>query len=581
MRNRSPIGYVVRIDGVKITINLLDQHKGQVAGHFYGVSSVGEVGNYLGICSGIRLFILKVTGLFFSEPQEIHGSVKKAFSQQSNAPLRQIEGLVVGWIENKVFVSNSLSSPSLGSEVFPLTSNDIKLLFEGKENTGNTIVLGSEYTSGVSIITSLNALLSRHIAVLGSSGQGKSCFTAAILQEIIKQSSSARIVIFDVNGEYCSALQSINPERDKLTRIVIGQAPTCARISDAKYFQIPYFALGKEGLSRLFLPSEKTQRPALSFAIKSLPYVGWDNASSGVTVGGKTVFYDDCRPFAHSTEGQNAYKCLCDLRQNRCAKEAVWPSMRALSALVADSQCITAGKNNNKERNSFYYSNVAPLVTRINRLAEDDAFKAVVDVEGGEAIGNEPWEDAQNNLVKKIFGEPEGNGNDIDLIDLTQVSHDLMPLILGALLDVYAHVLFKRGVANASPTLLILEEAHHYLRTLSEGDTLAYERLSKEGRKFGLSLWLSTQRPAEVSPTVLAQCGTWVCFRLTSRQDLEMVSAACDQAHSRDLARIPGLPRQSAIVFGAAVSMPVYIRAIEANPLPQSHDSNFDAWSSR
>lgn len=577
MRNRSPIGYVVRIDGVKITINLLDQHKGQVAGHYYGVASVGEVGNYLGICSGIRLFILKITGLFFSEPQEVHGSVKKAFTQQNNTPLRQVEGVIVGWIENNEFISNTLSSPSLGSEVFPLTDEDVKLLFKGKDDYRNKIILGNEYTSGVPISTSLNALLSRHIAVLGASGQGKSCFTAAILQEIVKKSISSRIVIFDVNGEYYNALKALN-SKCNVKHIVIGRVPLGGEVPDAEYFQIPYFALGKEGLSRLFLPSEKTQRPALSFAIKSLPYVGWNVSELGVTVDNETVFYDDCRPFGSSAEGNLAYQCLCELRRGTYPKESVWPNMKALSALVADSQCITIGKFDNKERNSFYYSNVAPLVTRINRLAEDDAFGAIVNVNGGEAIGQEPWEEAQNSLVNKLFGEPDSADNNIHLIDLTQIPHDLMPLVLGALLDVYAHVLFKRGVAKASPTLLVLEEAHHYLRTLSEGDTLAYERLSKEGRKFGVSLWLSTQRPAEVSPTVLAQCGTWVCFRLTSGRDLEMVSAACDQAHSRDLARIPGLPRQSAIVFGAAIPMPVYIRTREAKPLPQSHDSDFDAW---
>ena len=142
--------------------------------------------------------------------------------------------------------------------------------------------------------------------------------------------------------------------------------------------------------------------------------------------------------------------------------------------------------------------------------------------------------------------------------------------------------LFLLQYSSSSATLLVLEEAHHYLRPVPDGDSgassLAYERLAKEGRKFGLSLWLSTQRPSEISPTVLSQCNTWVSFRLTSEQDLRVISSACEWADKREVSRIAGLPRQHALVMGGAVALPTCIRSKSADPTPKSEDGRFDGW---
>jgi DNA helicase HerA-like ATPase len=160
-----------------------------------------------------------------------------------------------------------------------------------------------------------------------------------------------------------------------------------------------------------------------------------------------------------------------------------------------------------------------------------------------------------------------------------------MPLVLGSLLELFAFELFSRGPGQTYPTALVLEEAHHYLRRpekMGEEEAgtsgLAYERLAKEGRKFGVALWLSTQRPSEVSATVLAQCGTWIAFRLSGDADVKAVIAANEWADRHEVSQIPGLPRQEALVFGSAVAVPTRIRAATAFPLPASQDPQFGRW---
>jgi DNA helicase HerA-like ATPase len=108
---------------------------------------------------------------------------------------------------------------------------------------------------------------------------------------------------------------------------------------------------------------------------------------------------------------------------------------------------------------------------------------------------------------------------------------------------------------------------------------LAYERLAKEGRKFGLSLMISTQRPSEVSSTVLAQCGTWAVFRLSNEADQKSVAAAAETAGINVARQLPGLGRGEAIVFGAALPVPSRVYVVRPNPEPDSKDPPFvSAW---
>lgn len=251
-----------------------------------------------------------------------------------------------------------------------------------------------------------------------------------------------------------------------------------------------------------------------------------------------------------------------------------------------ESHAIVSARNGGRERNAFNYGNVSPLVTRLHRLVEDEMFKAVVDVDGGnpcQGNGHLDWKAESEHLIDEIFGSHDSTWQ-VQVVNLKQVPQDLMPLILGSLLELYAQVLFSRGQGGSPATLLVLEEAHHYLRSPSgseedRGSALAYERLAKEGRKFGLSLWLSTQRPSEVSSTVLSQCNNWVVFKLNSEQDQRVVANSCEWADARDVRRISGLPRQHAMLLGGSFAMPTVVKAPTADPTPESHDGAFDAWN--
>ena len=585
--DRSAFAYVVGIDGREITLNLKDQHKGFVASHREGVTTVTDIGSLFGVDGGSKLIVLKVTSISFAEPREVHRPKSKK-DGDIEEPLRNLVAVAVGIIRKKngsaEFFTDSLTAPALGAEAYPLVDEELNAIL-GINHTGVGLNMGSPVRGGSNLKIDISGLLARHVAVLGSTGQGKSSFTTAVLQQLAKGKNS-KIVIFDINGEYGNIFEG-HIEKKLVKRTSLGgSSPTT---------KIPYIALGRHGLGRLLLPSEKTQRPALNFALDNLNKVQWFSNEEGVGLVGarSATLFDDCR----SNGADEALKTITALRQKTTTTNVAttWPPFNALSCLIAESHALKPGRNG-VERGVFEYGNVSNLITKIKQLLSDEVFCSVIETGTITPTTTKPkskttsttsstslnWQNEGEALINNLFGLSESDWR-IHIIDIREVAHDLMPLVLGSLLELLAFELFRRGPGKNKPTLLVLEEAHHYLRQLAQGDdggnhSLAYERLAKEGRKFGLSLWLSTQRPSELSPTVLSQCGTWVCFRLNGEHDLRAVSLATEWVDKQELSRISGLPRQQAIVFGSGVTMPVRVTAPTANPPPESKDPNFNSW---
>lgn len=577
MTSRTAFAYVVSINGPRITLNIQDVHRGHFVSHRDGTSVVTEVGSLFGVDDGYRLQVMRVRSLFFAEPREAH-RVGTGSTSGSEPALRNLEAIVVGALERNehgslVFIANSLLSPALGAAAYPLTRDELGKILEVSTPSGASVCLGTDIRSGGKLRVDLMDLLGRHVAVLGSTGHGKSCLTAAALQQMLLHYPRARIVVFDINGEYEEALRRYVPEPSEAKFTKLGES---------EEDRIPYVALGRHGLSRLLLPSERTQRPALNFAIEKLGFIEWFPNEAGVGLEGaqKAVLFDDCRPFPDP----QAKTTIQALRSCSARSAKMWPNMRALGCLVAEGYSLQQGRNG-LERSTFQYSNVAPLVNRIRNHCEDPQFTAVVNIESqNSAYGkNLNWQLESSGLVNRIFGAPEDTWR-LHVVNLRRVAHDLLPIILSALLELLAFERFRLGQKGSHPTLLVLEEAHHYLRSVGineEGgqSDLAYERLAKEGRKFGVSLWLSTQRPSELSPTVLAQCGTWIVFRLTSERDLRSVESAGEWFDRQELDRVAGLPRQQAVVFGSGVPLPIRVIAPTADPVPRSKDPDFSDWT--
>ncbi|MCW5726232.1 ATP-binding protein [Parvibaculum sp.] len=582
-RGRQTLGYVVEVDGPSVVVNLNDSVRSHVAGHLEGISSFEQPGDLIAIEAGSETLVAKTLSLSFAEPRELHS--QKKIQALAKPPLRQLRCAVIGLLRRDAgslaFLPQTTRLPALGAQALPLSADELRAsLNDSSTDVENRIVVGTEArNASLQVGVRIDPLLSRHVAVLGATGQGKTHFVADILQQLAEK-PRARIVIFDVNGEYYPAFKYLG-EGVKYT--AIGDVPgRNAPSKGASLLKIPYYALGRHGLFRLLLPSEKTQAPALRFATEHLPYVAADALGARPSGTSDNVLFDDCRP----GDATAAYRAIRQI-ESRSVLGTTWPHMKALSCLVADSYAMKLDNRGVQVRDAFAYGHIQSLVNRVNTLINDPRFSAVVNVDGGAPVagGGLNLNRESNRVVEQIFGTEKYTDGEprVHVVDLSQLSQDLMPFVLGSLLELFAEALFKRGAGKTHPTVLVLEEAHHYLRQLpgdaeSGQHALAYERLSKEGRKFGLSLLVSTQRPSELSPTVLAQCGTWVVFRLTNDVDKRAVTSASESSASSITNELPGLARGEAVAFGAAFQIPVRIcrQLLPEDRQPDSLDPPFE-----
>ena len=201
---------------------------------------------------------------------------------------------------------------------------------------------------------------------------------------------------------------------------------------------------------------------------------------------------------------------------------------------------------------------------------------------GNDAPADErpPWADSYERA-----GLP-GDGHTVTLLDLSLVSQDVLNVVT-ALIARLVLELGQRIEPRASiPVLIVLEEAHRYVRRESDGSrsqsALVFERIAKEGRKFGVSLGVATQRPSELDSTVLTQCGTIIAHRTVSAADQELIRAATPLASRDVLRQLPGLATQHALIIGEGVPAPVAVRVRHVADPPDSQDPRFIAqWRQR
>jgi hypothetical protein len=416
----------------------------------------------------------------------------------------------------------------------------------------------------------VDALLERHAVIVGSTGQGKTHLAVNIVKQLANL-PGARIVIFDVNGEYGAAFAGTNVKTTKIGASNGG-------------VKIPYPALGQRGLFRLLMPSERAQAPVLRFAIEALPYI--ISNGNGAHVVGQTadVLFDDCR----QGPADDARQTIEDLRNNACNPVTTWPHFNAIGCLVADAYAIEpAGRAPYAfQRSSYQYSHVSGLIQRVKTASADLRFRDVISVMPKGAAGTPiSLEASASRLLDAVFGPGKAAASwRIHIVDLSAVAPDLLHFVVDALLEQLAEESFRRGPGESYPIVLLLEEAHHYIRSQSSSDVfadmpIAHERLAKEGRKFGVSLILCTQRPSELSSTVLAQCGSTFAFRLVNHDDRRIVesNAGPDVSSFADLS---ALPRGQMIAVGAALNFPLRVTCQRAEPPPKAHEGGFvKRWS--
>ncbi|GHD52596.1 ATPase [Thalassobaculum fulvum] len=224
-------------------------------------------------------------------------------------------------------------------------------------------------------------------------------------------------------------------------------------------------------------------------------------------------------------------------------------------------------------------NNVEPLINRVQVMLGDAGLRPVIDTAGATSLGE--W-------LAALLGPSKGSPEPLAILDLSLVPSDVVHIAVAVISRLIFEALQRhiKETNKALPTVLVLEEAHSFVRKDADVGASAqaadlcrqtFERIAREGRKFGLGLVLASQRPSELSPTVLAQCNSFLLHRIVNDVDQNLVRRLVPDALGGLLGELPTLPSQQAILLGWAVPTPVLVRVrdLQKTQRPRSDDPHF------
>lgn len=405
--------------------------------------------------------------------------------------------------------------PIPGAEVLAVSSEDMRQIYA--TNALSSVEIGTVYpTRDTRAALIVDALLSKHFALLGSTGTGKSTSAALILHRICQQSPHGHVVMIDPHGEYASAFS------------------TGGAVFDVSNLALPYWLMNFEEHCEVMVTSHGADRTVDSDILAKCLLAA--RARNPLAQGMARLTVDSPIPYM-----------LTDL----------------LTIISAEMGKLDKGTN------SLPYLR---LKTRIEEIKADPRYSFMF---SGMLVS-----DTMQAFLAKIFRFPSDN-KPISIIDTSAMPSEITSVVVSVLSRlIFDYAIWARG-EQRHPILLVCEEAHRYIPNNETGRGQSVrkilERIAKEGRKYGISLGLITQRPSDLAEGVLSQCGTIISMRLNNDRDQQFVRAAMPEGSRGFLDAIPALRNRECIVCGEGVAIPLRctLDDLEESLRPASNDPSF------
>lgn len=574
------IGQVASVTGAVVRVRLREDMPStlvMIGGESY---RVGQIGGFFRVPLGYTHLYAVCTqiGADAAPP----GSVEGAFGGALDAdPQLRLSGY--RWMTIVLFgegLGNEFERgvgqyPTVGDEVHLVTNDDLKVIYGWAKGKKGTISVGQiAAASGISADISVAGLVSRHSAVVGSTGAGKSNLVTVLLETVSDGSlPNARAIVIDPHGEYSSALGT----KARVFRI----RPNVA--AGERHLWVPFWALPFSELQELTLGGlqpnhESTIRDlVLDLKVAAAQHLAIPpppetlTADSPVPFSIKRLWYELDRferitfPTANAQSLNDAYD----------AEEVGDAAQLRPDRYPVASPYNQAPYKNPKKRNLERH-----LDLMRSRL-RDARFSFLFSPGGGYEPDLEGQIDSDLDALVKDW---VGHELPVTIFDVSGLPSEVQPTIVGTMLRVVYDILFWAQDlpigGRQQPLLVVLDEAHRFL---PEGeDTSAHRTLSmiaKEGRKYGTGLMLVTQRPSEIDSAVLSQCGSLLALRITNSADRTKVGAAVPDDLGGLVEQLPSLRTGEAIFLGEVMPIPSRVRVRKAQKKPVGDDPRLpDVW---
>jgi DNA helicase HerA-like ATPase len=478
---------------------------------------------------------------------------------------RWLSAVLIGERIGKKFERGVLQIPSSDDDVHLVIKEDLEMIY-GNEDGSSSIIIGHISNSeSLPAYVDIDKLVSRHCAVLGATGSGKSNAVSVILKEIaLGDFKSARVLLIDPHGEYNNILK----EHSKVFRVN-------AKGVGEEELNIPYWALPFNELMKIFpgdLNDKKEdylRQEILKKKFNAAKYLKKTPSDETITADSPVPFsikqlWFDLDDFERRTLNENGKP------ETKMQVEKKGDAEK----LISNEYPVPASGNVKPFTNNKAQGIQGFLDGMRNRIA-DQRYSFLFNPGEWTPETNQEGE-IKKDLDKLIEGWI-GHDKPITILDLSEIPSEMMMSVAGTLIKIVYDCLFwgqnLEVGGRQQPLLFVLEEAHNYLKSGENSvASRTVQSIAKEGRKYGAGLLLATQRASELDETVLSQCGTVIALRMTNNGDKSKVAGAIQQDLDNMISLLSSLRTGEAIISGEAVKIPCRIKFNKISDAPKSSD---------
>lgn len=510
------IGKIIKIEGLTIHIEIMEK----------------DIANKLVLKYGINDYVVSINKMIYSilpNGKKIIARITKIFDKntlnQEDIFIQQpdsfvLEATFVGIYDDflQSFDSGINTFPIIGSEVFSI--NRVMYQSVVRVNSNYQLQIGKSYEdNGLNITANPDILLGKHMGVFGNTGTGKSCTVASVIQGLKKRlydregslvKTNPKIIIFDSNDEYEQAFRGTDFSVKKISK---------------EELYLPHYHLSFTEYYRFLGASLGVQAPILKTCIKEM----------------------------QKKTGQKEF-LFGDLYQK--INKWLWGN-----AKKRDKDGNPTNETDNFKL-SQWFNWCSTMLNRIQTITDDQRIFPIIEFKSN----------GMKNTIEQIIDSDD----EIILIeaDFEKDELDIVMFLFSKL--IYEWAVDNRKIENASSLVLLFEEAHRYINEEEQDEfklgSYYIERLAREGRKFGISLIISSQRPSELTKSIISQLNSFIVHRITNKMDLEFINRNLTSNNQELTKFVPGLEKQYAIVFGEAFGYTDIVKIANALPVPRSED---------
>ena len=434
-----------------------------------------------------------------------------------------------------------------------------------------------------------NRFFGKHIAVVGSTGSGKSCAVARLLQNILRINEghnenagslkNAHIIIFDIHSEYRSAFTLSEAESFNLNCL------------DVEKLCLPYWLMNSQELEALFIESNELNSHNQISQFKKAVILSKEKHNPDM----ERITYDTPVYF----DIYEVYRYIKNKNNEVINKNDTLPHLpkRSDGTVIKNADEIylseevvfasTSTAKDTKASNGPYNGEFERFITRLETKLSDKRLRFITASKksNGESFTTESFSE----ILKQFLGYIDKCN--VTIIDLSAIPFEVLSIVVSLLSRVifdfafhYSKIRHSSGLVNDIPFMLVCEEAHNYIPKSGGAEYAAskhsIERIAKEGRKYGLNLMVVSQRPSEVSETIFSQCNNFIVLKLTNINDQSCIKNLLPDNNASLVDVLPTLAAGECLVVGDAVPLPAVVKMDMPNPVPNSSNVNvYDEWN--